>query len=568
MMGYGHLDHTVETNDRPLFSRAFVAQAEEGGKQVAMVCSELCSISQAIKEEVMLRLEKKYPGEFEEANVWLTAQHTHSAPAGYIKYPIYSTSAPGFQPKVLEAIVVSIVSAISKAKDNMQPGNISINSDSFPDEIPVAWNRSIAAYNENPDVEHFEDYEAHLAIDRNMDQLKFSAADGSPLGILNWFGVHCTSVGNTYHDMNSDNKGWASEYFEKEVGDGFVAAFAQGTAGDVSPYYHGPGEWSKRKAIMDQDPENSRLNGEMQFKQAWEIHQGDYRELEGVVDYGMMYVDMSAVDCDPAFTGGVENARTASGALGVGFFRGTKVDGMGMPGALAGFSKAWCGTIKARRQVGHWFRSKEKRKALKAYHRSQGKKAMLMETGNKTLLGRKKVKRVPVPQIADPSFLSLKTHDRNGALEEHTWLQEIVPIQIVILGELALVAIPTEITTTAGKRLRETVQQTLAKRGVEKCIIAAYSNSYIGYITTHQEYRLQEYEGGHTVHGQWSLAALQTKLQELAQQMLLPADEREFSALRPPVFSQEELDKRTELILYPRKARKEQSRLKKAIEKQ
>lgn len=556
MMGYGDVDHKMETNERPIFSRAFVIQSEESGKQLAMVCSELCSISQSVKEEVMLRLNKRYPGEFEEANVWLTAQHTHSAAAGYIQYPIYSATAVGFQPKVFEAIVVSIVNAIGGAKEKMEAGNISINSDAFPDDVPVAWNRSLAAYNENPDVTHFDKHEAHLALDRNMYQLSLEGEKGNALGLLNWFGVHCTSVGKEYHDMNSDNKGWASEFFEKELGDDFVAVFAQGTSGDVSPYYHGPGEWRRRKQTQDRDQEMSRLNGEMQFKQAWDIHQGNYRELSGEIDYGLMYIDMSKIDCDPAFTGGVENARTAPGALGVAFFQGTKVDGMGMPGALAGFSKMWCGTIKMRRKMGHWFRAKEKRKALKEFYQSQGNKAMLMETGDKILLGRKKVSRVPIPQFADPAIRSLKTHYRKGSLEEHTWVQEIVPIQIVIIGDIALAAIPTEITTTAGKRLRATVEETLSKRGISQVIIAPYSNSYIGYITTHQEYRLQEYEGGHTVHGQWSLAAMQTKFRELAETMLLPENQRDYGELRPPQFSQEELSKRTELEIFPRKARK------------
>jgi len=42
-------------------------------------------------------------------------------------------------------------------------------------------------------------------------------------------------------------------------------------------------------------------------------------------------------------------------------------------------------------------------------------------------------------------------------------------------------------------------------------VIAGYSNGYAGYVTTPEEYRLQQYEGGHTLHGQWTLAAyLQT----------------------------------------------------------
>tara|TARA_B100000809_G_scaffold31055_1_gene27000 strand:+ start:113 stop:742 length:630 start_codon:yes stop_codon:yes gene_type:complete len=40
-------------------------------------------------------------------------------------------------------------------------------------------------------------------------------------------------------------------------------------------------------------------------------------------------------------------------------------------------------------------------------------------------------------------------------------------------------------------------------------VLAGYSNGYAGYITTPEEYSLQQYEGGHTLHGQWTLPAYQ-----------------------------------------------------------
>ncbi len=34
-------------------------------------------------------------------------------------------------------------------------------------------------------------------------------------------------------------------------------------------------------------------------------------------------------------------------------------------------------------------------------------------------------------------------------------------------------------------------------------LICTYSNDYMGYVTTHEEYQEQAYEGGHTIFGQW-----------------------------------------------------------------
>ena len=50
-----------------------------------------------------------------------------------------------------------------------------------------------------------------------MVQLKFVAVNGQPLGVLNWFAVHLTSMNNTNPYISSDNKGYAALRFEAEL---------------------------------------------------------------------------------------------------------------------------------------------------------------------------------------------------------------------------------------------------------------------------------------------------------------------------------------------------------------
>jgi neutral ceramidase len=68
----------------------------------------------------------------------------------------------------------------------------------------------------------------------------------------------------------------------------------------------------------------------------------------------------------------------------------------------------------------------------------------------------------------------------------------------------------------AGRRLRDTVAAKLAPV-VKHVVIAAYSNDYAGYITTKQEYDTQQYEGGHTLYGPWTLTGYQQEFARLAQ---------------------------------------------------
>lgn len=53
-----------------------------------------------------------------------------------------------------------------------------------------------------------------------MVQLKFVASDGRPLGAINWYAVHGTSMNSSNCLVTSDNVGYASILFEKDVNGG------------------------------------------------------------------------------------------------------------------------------------------------------------------------------------------------------------------------------------------------------------------------------------------------------------------------------------------------------------
>ena len=56
----------------------------------------------------------------------------------------------------------------------------------------------------------------------------------------------------------------------------------------------------------------------------------------------------------------------------------------------------------------------------------------------------------------------------------------------------------------------------------------------MGYVTTYEEYQEQAYEGGHTIFGQWTLAAFQTQFSSLAREMLKPDSERTYDLTTRP----------------------------------
>jgi neutral ceramidase len=100
----------------------------------------------------------------------------------------------------------------------------------------------------------------------------------------------------------------------------------------------------------------------------------------------------------------------------------------------------------------------------------------------------------------------------------------VLPVQILTVGNVAMVAVPFEMTTMAGRRLRETVHARLAPRGVDTVVIAGLSNSYAGYLATREEYARQDYEGASTHFGPWTLAALQQEFARVAEAMSAGAE--------------------------------------------
>jgi hypothetical protein len=91
----------------------------------------------------------------------------------------------------------------------------------------------------------------------------------------------------------------------------------------------------------------------------------------------------------------------------------------------------------------------------------------------------------------------------------------ILPLQILKIGQFIVAGFPGEVTTMAGRRLRETLMTALSPVG-KHVVLAAYANDYSQYVTTKEEYDMQHYEGASTLFGPFTLMAYQQELRKLA----------------------------------------------------
>jgi neutral ceramidase len=462
MMGYAMVDQKTAGIHQRLRSRAFVISSACNGKRVAFVSADVGQIFQGVKQQVVEKLRARYGTVYSDDNVVLSATHTHSGPGGFSHYALYNLTILGYDKQNFDAIVDGIYQSIIRAHDNLAPGTIRVASG---DLLDASINRSPEAYLYNPATERAQ--YAH-DTDKKMTLLRLQGDDGREVGLINWFAVHATSMGNDNLLISGDNKGYASYLFEKLKGTNytaqrtFVAAFAQSNEGDVTPNIYGGTNGGGAN-----DFESVELSGRKQYTLAKTLYDSASTLLKGGVDYRHVYVAMDSVQVAPAYTDGLWRT-TCEAAIGDSMIAGAE-DGPGY-----GKEGATCAEIKDLWGVFNctFFTTS-----------CQGEKPITLETGTMT----------PYP-----------------------WTPEVLPLQVVRLGNVALVAVPFEPTTMVGRRLRKTVLAQLSPLGVDQVVIAGLANAYAGYLTTREEYAKQDYEGASTHFGPWQLAAVQQEVDKLA----------------------------------------------------
>jgi len=525
MLGWAYHDNVVRGVAMPLHARAFVLE-QPGGGRLALVVAEVCFVTRALRSAVLDEIAARPALGLEPERVVLTATHTHSGPGGYSDTVFYNASIPGFSRHVLDGLTRGIVSALEQACARLTPARARVHAGRLPVSEPVAFNRSIRSYEANADVSD-RTGQAHspTALDREMTILRFDDATGRPLGLVSWFGVHGTSVHRQNTLLHPDNKGVAAAWFERYAAErlgspDFVAAFAQAPCADVSPNRNYHPRRGMTVGEHEDDYLAAQLNGQIQARFARELFESTPQDaaLEPRLDGALLHADFADLAVQPAYADGRADRRTVPAVLGLRMIVGTK-EGPGLPYQLAPLVET---ASRARRLLGAWARGDD--------DHPHAPKLPLLELG----LGRRgrtlglvpQDRPYPVPDGADPTVGFLNRVLRDDALDERPWAPQVLPAQIVRIGDLAIAATAGELTTVAGRRLRAGLQARLAEGGVTRVVAMPYSNTYAGYITTPEEYACQGYEGGHTLFGRWTLGGHRTLFDRVAGRLLTPVGER------------------------------------------
>jgi len=466
MMGYAALDQKTSGIHQRQRSRAFVFVDQASGRRVAIVNTDLQGLFQSVQQAVLKRLAGRFGDRYTERNVLLSATHTHGGPGGFSHYALYNITVLGFQEKTFNAIVDGIVESIVQADANASPGTVSAGRAALVD---ASANRSRTAFDRNPDKGVFP-----LGVDPDLTALRVRQG-GRDAGAISWFATHGTSMTNKNTLISGDNKGYAEYAWEHDRAGvryrdsghpGFVAAFAQSNAGDMSPNLNlRPGS-----GPTENEFDNTRIIGTRQLEAAARAI-GAASPISGGIDSRMRYVDMSRVRVRGQFTTDGAGHTTCPAALGTGFAAGSTEDGVGLDWVKEGgtnpFLKALGATI------------------------------------------------FDIPPSLRACQAPKEVIVANGTTKPYPWSPELLPLQLVKLGQLYLAAVPGEFTIVAGYRVRKTIADEL-RVPVRDVILAGYANAYAGYTTTPEEYDAQQYEGASTHFGKWTLPAYQQEFAGLA----------------------------------------------------
>ncbi len=453
--GYSQPTHIANGIHTRLSARAFIIGEIESDRRLVFVTTDLLNVSQEVRLSVVDRLKAKFGDLYTVDNVVVSATHTHSSPGGY-------SHDSAFREAYFDAVVTGVARAIEQAHERLQPGRILLGQGSVEN---AGANRSAIAYQQNPESERSR---YPNDTDREMTLLKFVGEDGA-IGVLSWFAVHPTSLTFNNSLVSADHKGFAAIEMEKQlrartdVAAPFVSAFAQSNCGDVTGNLNldntGPG-------VDDYD--SARIIGQRQLDTALALYDSASEQLDGGVDVRMTLVDFTDLEVSDEFTGS-GTQHTCFPAYGYAFAGGSTEDGGGHPLFMEGLL--------------------EREESLDAL-----------------------IELVVMPP---PTSDALRECQAPKPILYPKSRQAPLPIGVAKLGQLALVFVPSEVTTMSGRRMRDTVRAALGD-GIRDVVIAGYSNDYSGYITTPEEYAVQQYEGGHTLFGPWTLPAFRQELSRLA----------------------------------------------------
>ncbi len=467
MFGWVRSDARSHGQLTRLFARAIVLA--RGDRKVALVSADLGAIPAGLVADAAQRVAARG---YSEANVIVSASHTHSAPTGYFNYPAFNTVAPtdttptdfSLAPpadrQLYTFLVRRLATAIRRADKDVGPAEAGWGSTRL---LHVTENRSIEAHlaDHGVDVE-FGQGDASMdpkgyshTIDPDVNVLRVDKLEGGrrvPIGTWSTFADHGTVVKPTFTYYNADHHAAAARLAEAAIrragnvpkGQTVVNSYGNSDEGDITAgiEHSGPagafevGRDEARAMLRAWRRASRHLSSHPALALRWT------RACFCGRDTAAGPVDDHAVVGLPFLTGSEEN-------------RGPLYDETGVP--------------------------------FEGYRQ---------------------------PTSSGPQG------DKITAVTDTGEFPTAVPLAALQIADRVIVTVPGEMSEGMGRRVRAAVIRAAQGSGITRVAISGLAGDFIQYITTPEEYGRQHYEGGTTLFGQYEGVFIQERLVDLVKRIV------------------------------------------------
>lgn len=218
LWGYSNREHGATGTLDPLMAKAVVLKS--GDSSVAIVSLDL---GRTPEETVLAKIRAKTKAECGVSNLFITASHTHHAPA-------MEASAENPNPYG-EKVGDQIAEIICQAAKELVPIRIGVGrgtADFSHNRRKFLPDGRVAMQWRNAEKEPTD------PVDREVATIRLDRADGSPLAILFSYACHPVVMGHDNYQYSADFVGPACEVVEKELKT--KCLFLQGGCGNINPY--------------------------------------------------------------------------------------------------------------------------------------------------------------------------------------------------------------------------------------------------------------------------------------------------------------------------------------------
>ena len=441
-------------------ARAIVIEA--AGKKYALAMVDLGGHPYAFNKAVADRIaDIGIPHE----QLYLSSTHTHASSGA-----IWSADNSGYafvggdayDPRVFDMVVSGVVEAIRTANERLQPARIGVGTSTLRG---ASTNREHEAFQLNPDAPADEKASSAEAVDHRVTAIRVDGPNGAPLAVWSNFAIHPTALGDTNLLLSGDNVATAERLVEEEM--------VRDAAARVPPL------------TLQHRPVNVWTNG-----------------TEGDV------TDDDAVERDPGPGDSHSELQYK--------------DGEGFAGANSAGRKVSRGIVEAWRDAGSKMSGSpalDVRRTFMSFDGSEGSSQIpvLGQGGITAGEGNQEPPPEggcsPVPHPVPGQGNKLHLFGGPGIAPN------VHAVSLMRIGPLAVAAYPTEISTTSGRRIRNTIAGTAGAEAPAGVIIAGLTNGYNSYLATPEEYDWCSYFGSFTLWGREQLGLYQKVGDELAKSL-------------------------------------------------